>query len=222
MGGCSFNYPSPFTGQLGKCLRSKREPPSSVQLCPPPTPPTHLTPPSYFSLSLSLPPEVCVDLCTSLHVCVCVCVQQYEEMGGGGGSCSVQSQVHVLKCSPRDGQYYPCPLHQQGTGGLGLARGPLSPNRWKWAEERWRIGEEEENGQSKEKGREGGRVGVRVSLFSLSAVLKTTSPQQCVSSSSGWSPLSFRLTLGPSALPCCRKVCAHALRASTHGPIWTL
>lgn len=66
----------------------------------------------------------------------------------------------MLKCSPRDGQYYPCPLHQQGTGGLGLARGPLSPNRWKWAEERWRIGEEEgeveeeeeENGQRKEKG----------------------------------------------------------------------
>lgn len=91
-----------------------------------------------------------------IYPCVCVCVQQYEEMGVGGGSCSVQSQVHVLKCSPRDGQYYPCPLHQQGTGGLGLARGPLSPNRWKWAEERWRIGEEEENGQRKEKGREGG------------------------------------------------------------------
>lgn len=153
-GGCSFS--SLIQRQLGKCLLSKRVLPSSVQLCPPTSP--HLTPPSHFSLPLSLllELEVCVESCTPLPLCVCV--QQYEVMGErrgrGGWSCSVQSQVHVLKCSPRDGQYYPCPLHQQGTGGLGLARGPLSPNRWKWAEERWRIGGEEEEGRrSKRRGR---------------------------------------------------------------------
>lgn len=59
--------------------------------------------------------------------------------------------------------------------GLELARGPLSPNRWKWAEERWRITERRRNRMDRGM-RRGGDGRERVSLFSLSAVLKTTSP----------------------------------------------
>lgn len=104
---------------------------------------------------------------------------------------------------------------------MGLARGPLSPNRWKWAEERWRIGEEEEeegeeNGQRKEKGGDG--EGVRVSLFSLSAVLKTTSPHNASAAADG-PPLiqAHARTICTAVLSQGVRTC---IRAAAHGPIW--
>lgn len=46
------------------------------------------------------------------HVYMRVCVSNMK----GAHAAKVQSPVHVLKCSPRDGQHYPCLLHQQGPG----------------------------------------------------------------------------------------------------------
>lgn len=48
--------------------------------------------------------------------------------------------------------------------GLELARGPLSPNRWKWAEERWRIGKRRRRNRmdrrKKKRGTGGGKESV--------------------------------------------------------------
>lgn len=49
---------------------------------------------------------------THVHMCASVCVSNMK----GAHAAKVQSPVHVLKCSPRDGQHYPCLLHQQGPG----------------------------------------------------------------------------------------------------------
>ncbi|KAK5616079.1 hypothetical protein CRENBAI_017594 [Crenichthys baileyi] len=88
--------------------------------------------------------------------------------------------------------------------GLELARGPLSPNRWKWAEEgrSGGIGEEEEE---EVEGRKSQSVLIK-------CCIEEDVPQQCVSSR-GWSP--SRSASRSDHLYCrlCHKVCAH-----TQGP----
>lgn len=66
----------------------------------------------------------------------------------GARAAEVQSLVHVLKCSPRDGPYYPCLLHQQGPGARA-GSWPFVSKQMEMGrgEEKWRIragGEEEE------------------------------------------------------------------------------
>lgn len=69
--------------------------------------------------------------------------------------------------------------------GLELARGPLSPNRWKWAEDR-RSGESEsERAGGRRRRMDGEGEGERVSLFSLSAALKTSSPHNASAATDG-------------------------------------
>lgn len=65
---------------------------------------------------------------------------------------AVQSLVHVLKCSPRDGPHYPCLLHQQGPGARA-GSWPFVSKQMEMGrgEERWRVGE-------RGVGREGGEV----------------------------------------------------------------
>ena len=101
--------------------------------------------------------------------------------------------------------------------GLELARGPLSPNRWKRAERR-RGEEEERHGK---RWMETGRVKKkRVSLFSLTlgieGVADLTMRQQ------PWMvPLSFRLTLLPSVQWTCHKACVQCIHYPIlHVPIW--
>lgn len=71
------------------------------------------TPPT---LPLRAHPYECVyvTVCahTHTHMCTRGCVCNMK----GAHAAKVQSPVHVLKCSPRDGQHYPCLLHQQGPG----------------------------------------------------------------------------------------------------------
>lgn len=76
------------------------------------------------------------EACTSFPVCVCV---------KGARAAEVQSLVHVLKCSPRDGPYYPCLLHQQGPGARA-GSWPFVSKQMEMGrgEEKWRIREEEE------------------------------------------------------------------------------
>lgn len=99
-------------------------------------------PPCHFS-SLSPLSQRCVfvgarETCTSS--CVRVCARSMK----GARAAEVQSLVHVLKCSPRDGQYYPCLLHQQGPGARA-GSWPFVSKQMEMGrgEERWRIREEE-------------------------------------------------------------------------------
>ena len=76
------------------------------------------TPLSLHSYSFS-PPSISIR---ELPMCVCVCVCVCDVKGACAVAANskqqaapaVQRQVHVLKCGPWDGTYYPCPLHQQG------------------------------------------------------------------------------------------------------------
>lgn len=115
------------------------------------------------------------------YVCilVCVCVSNMK----GAHATQVQSPVHVLKCSPRDGQHYPCLLHQQGPG----ARAGSWPFVSKQMEmgrgevENWKEEEEGQNGQK----REGGCRKSQSVL--IKCCIEDDIPPQCVSSG-GWSP----------------------------------
>lgn len=125
-------------------------------------------------------------MCIPVRVCACV---------KGARAAEVQSLVHVLKCSPRDGPYYPCLLHQQGPGARAGSWSFVSKQmEMGRGEEKWRIRERRggggggrgEGGRNRMKGgwRRGGE-GERVSLFSLSAVLKTTSPHNASAAADG-------------------------------------
>lgn len=169
---------SPRRWVLWKCSCSRRELPR--QYC---------NLPHAHTLSSLLPlSQRCVfvgvrEACTT-PVCVCV---QYE-----GCSCSrstkpgpcVEMQppgwaVLSLPTSPAGsrGSSWLVALCLQ-TDGNGQRRGEVENQR-----ERERRRGEEENGRRKEKGR--GGEGERVSLFSLSAVLKTTSPHNASAAADG-------------------------------------
>lgn len=110
-----------------------------------------------------------LDLCF-LEVCVCSYTLK------GPRAAEVQSQVHVLKCGPRDGPYYPCLLHQQGPGARA--------GSWPFVSKQMEAGRgetEQRNGEEEEEEEEENRV----SLFSLSAVLKKTSPHNASAASDG-------------------------------------
>lgn len=96
-----------------------------------------------------------------------VCVREaYTSTSSSGNSvkgaraAGVQSRVHVLKCGPRDGPYYPCLLHQQGPGARSWLVALCLPNRWKCAERerREREGREKWKKQQRREGGRGGRM----------------------------------------------------------------
>lgn len=138
--------------------------------------PTHTRPfptfPSCLPLSLQCAFGRVRGVCTSLPVCVCVCavwrvlvLQKYKAWSMCWNAAPGMDRIIPAYFTSR-------------VPGLELARGPLSPNRWKWAKER-RSGESERRRRRREGiewMEEGKGEGERVSLFSLSAVLKKTSP----------------------------------------------
>lgn len=161
---------SPRHRVLWKCSCSRRELPH--QYCN--SFPTHTRPfptfPSCLPLSLQCAFGRVRGVCTSLPVCVCVCavwrvlvLQKYKAWSMCWNAAPGMDRIIPAYFTSR-------------VPGLELARGPLSPNRWKWAKER-RSGESERRRREGiEWMEEGEGEGERVSLFSLSAVLKKTSP----------------------------------------------
>lgn len=148
-------------------------------------------------------------LFASWLVCVCVCVCGMK----GPRAAPVQSLVHVLKCSPRDGQYYPCPLHQQGPGAQAGA--------WPFVSKQRRGGGggggRERTGQEGEGEGTGGRKSQSVLI---KCCIEDDIPPQCVSSSV-WCPppliQAHARTICTAGLS--EGVCA-CIRAWAHGPIW--
>lgn len=111
----------------------------------------------------------------------------------GVRAAEVQSQVHVLKCSPRDGPYYPCLLHQQGPG-AGAGSWPFVSKQMEMGRGGKKWGNQEVEGE-------------RVSLFSLSAALKKTSPHNASAAADG-PPLIQPHALTICIAGVCHKVCA--------------
>lgn len=175
-------YP-PRRWVLWKSSCSKQELPRQYcNSCPTPHPPA----PPLLSFIIEVCLRECMK-CVHPYVCVCVCVCSMK----GARAAEVQSLVHVLKCSPRDGPYYPCLLHQQGPGARAGSWSFVSKQmEMGRGEEKWRIRENRGGGGGGRGGglnggwRRGGE-GERVSLFSLSAVLKTTSPHNASAAADG-------------------------------------
>lgn len=91
----------------------------------------------------------------------------------GVRAAEVQSQVHVLKCSPRDGPYYPCLLHQQGPGARA--------GSWPFVSKQMEMG----RGGKKWGNRE--VEGRKSQSVLIKCCIEEDVPPQCVSSR-GWSP----------------------------------
>lgn len=188
----SFSFSISFLAcwTLWKCSCSRQEPPHPLYL--------------YVHILTS----VCTWLCVPTHTPTCVHV----------GVCVIwrvlmqpkyKAQSMCWNAAPGMGSIIPAYFTSR-VPGLELARGPLSPNRWKWAEERWRIGKRRRRNRMDRRKKKGGTGGGRrVSLFSLSAVLKTTSPHNASAAADG--PPLIQTTLGPSVPRVCHKVCVHAL-----------
>ncbi|KAK2856779.1 hypothetical protein Q5P01_005514 [Channa striata] len=70
----------------------------------------------------------------------------------GARAAEVQSLVHVLKCSPRDGPYYSCLLHQQGPGARA--------GSWPFVSKQMEMGRGEEKWRIRESRGGGGRGGI--------------------------------------------------------------
>lgn len=153
--------------------------------------------------------------CECVYMTVCMLARAHTHMYTHVGVCLIwrvlmqpkyKAQSMCWNAAPGMGSIIPAYFTSR-VPGLELARGPLSPNRWKWAEERWRIGKRRRRNRMDRRKKKGGTGGGRrVSLFSLSAVLKTTSPHNASAAADG--PPLIQTTLGPSVPRVCHKVCA--------------
>lgn len=129
----------------------------------------------------------------------------------GARAAEVQSLVHVLKCSPRDGPYYPCLLHQQGPGARAGSWSFVSKQmEMGKGEEKWRIGEEEEEeGRNRMDGRRQ-RGGRKSQSVLIKCCIEEDVPPQCVSNR-GCSPSHSGSRSDHLYHRVCHKVCVHAL-----------
>lgn len=105
----------------------------------------------------------------------------------GARAAEVQSLVHVLKCSPRDGPYYPCLLHQQGPGARAGSWPFVSKQMEMGRGERSGESEEEEWGGGIEWTKDGEGEGRKSQSVLIKCCIEDDVPPQCVSSR-GWSP----------------------------------
>lgn len=201
----SFFHPclySPRLWVLWKCSCSRRELPHQCCNSTPPHPHSH---PSFLLASVI---AVCIwESAWSVRIPVCVCSMK------GARAAEVQSLVHVLKCSPRDGPYYPCLLHQQGPGARAGSWSFVSKQmEIGRGEEKWRIREKEEEeveGRSRMDGgrRRGGRKSQSVLI---KCCIEEDVPPQCVSNR-GCSPSHSGSRSDHLYHRVCHKVCVHAL-----------
>lgn len=180
-----------------------RTPPSILQLLPHPHPPL-----PHLSFLLASIIAVCFwESAWSVHIpaCVCMCVCSMK----GARAAEVQSLVHVLKCSPRDGPYYPCLLHQQGPGARAGSWSFVSKQmEMGKGEKKWRIGEEEE-GRNRMDGRRR-RGGRKSQSVLIKCCIEEDVPPQCVSNR-GCSPSHSGSRSDHLYHRVCHKVCVHAL-----------
>lgn len=178
---------------------------SPLQLLPHPHPPL-----PHLSFLLASIIAVCFwESAWSVHIpaCVCMCVCSMK----GARAAEVQSLVHVLKCSPRDGPYYPCLLHQQGPGARAGSWSFVSKQmEMGKGEEKWRIGEEEEEeGRNRMDGRRQ-RGGRKSQSVLIKCCIEEDVPPQCVSNR-GCSPSHSGSRSDHLYHRVCHKVCVHAL-----------
>lgn len=178
----SFLLFSASLGITGMLLFQARSPPSILQLCFPAIP-------SCLSMC------VCGRATKACAFPVCVCMHASAQFEG----CSCCRSTKPGPCVE---------MQPPGWAVLSLPTSPAGSRGWSWLVAL--CLQTDGNGQSREEVGESERWrGERVSLFSLSAALKKTSPPQCVSSR-GWSPSHSASRSGHLYCRVCHKVCAHA------------